>query len=280
MKLVFIADYYVDDILGGGEICNDVVITKLSDTFDILKIKSNKCSISFLEENKNNFFIIANFLNISQDCLRYITNNCKYIIYEHDYKFCIDRNPANYLNFQIPKNKLVFESFFKNAKKIICQSTFQKNIIEKNLSFNNTISIGTNFWHQSEYELMRDLSNLPKEDKISIINYNIDHKNTNGAVKYCKDNNKNYVLIYDNDRKLFLEKLSSNRYFIFLPKTPETFSRTVLESRMMNVEVITNQLIGCKHEEWYNLYKGSDLIDFTIVRNTEAISTFKDIISS
>ena len=58
----------------------------------------------------------------------------------------------------------------------------------------------------------------------------------------------------------FLKKLSANEKFVFLPKTPETLSRVVIEARMMNVSVVTNNLVGASKEPWFEL-KGKNLIE-------------------
>ena len=46
---------------------------------------------------------------------------------------------------------------------------------------------------------------------------------------------------------------------MFFPRTPETLSRVIVETRMMGMSVITNDLVGAAQEEWY-LKKGEDLI--------------------
>ena len=47
---------------------------------------------------------------------------------------------------------------------------------------------------------------------------------------------------------------------MFFPKTPETLSRVIVESRMMGMSVITNNLVGATKEDWYAL-KGEELIE-------------------
>ena len=50
-----------------------------------------------------------------------------------------------------------------------------------------------------------------------------------------------------------------NKSLVFLPETPETLSRVIVEARMMNMGVVTNKLVGAASEPWYSL-KGHDLI--------------------
>ena len=90
------------------------------------------------------------------------------------------------------------------------------------------------------------------------------HKNTSDAIDYCKFNNFKYELIPALEYQNFLERLGANRFLVFLPKTPETLSRIVVEARMMGVSVVTNKNLGATKEEWFSL-RGLDLIN--VMRN-------------
>jgi len=279
MKIIFLCDFFLDDILGGGEICNECVIEnfKKKDK-EVVKLKTKNTDIKTIANYKDTFFIIGNFTFLSKETIDYITNNINYCIYEHDYKFAINRNPAKYVNFLLPKNEIIYYDFYKNAKKIICQTDFQKEIFEKNLNFSNIISLGTNFWLDSHYDIFEKLSNISKNNKTAIIDYAIEHKNTAGSIAFCKKNNLFFELIKDYNYENFLKKLGTYSNFVFLPQTPETFSRTVLEARMMNVNVYSNSLIGCTKEPWYKEYKGKDLISFTKEKNKQAYKFFEDLL--
>ena len=64
MKFVFIADFFTDQVLGGGELNNDELIKILSARgYQISKINSHFVTTSFIEQNKDQKFIIANFVN-------------------------------------------------------------------------------------------------------------------------------------------------------------------------------------------------------------------------
>lgn len=278
MKIVFLSDAFLKNINGGGEICDDCICNSLQEKHDILKLETYKINLNNIDSLKSYFFIISNFTLLSEEVKSFIKNNLNYIIYDHDYKFVVDRNPAKYINFKVPDNLLINIDFYKNAKKIICQSTFQKNIFEVNLNLKNIISIGTNFWKEEDYDIIKNMSNIQKKDFYAVLESPIDHKNTIGSVEYCKNNNLQYELIPPMDYKNFLQCFGKYKGFIFLPKTPETFSRTVLEAKMMNMQVISNNLIGCKKEDWYKKYNGNDLIDFTKQKNQEAYKIFEELI--
>lgn len=278
MKIIFVSDFFLKDVVGGGEICDDCIIEYLKKNNQIEKIESSSLTLNKITSLKNYIFIISNFALIQPEVLFYITNNINYIIYEHDYKFLSSRNPAKFINFKAPEKEIINKKFYSKAKKIICQSDFQKQIFEKNLKLSNIMSIGTNFWLDEHYKILEEKSNIDKKDKYAILDTNIPNKNTMGAIEYCKKNNINFELIPYLEYNEFLSIFSCYKGFIFLPQSPETFSRTVMEARMMNMEVITNNLIGCKKEDWYLNYKGKDLIKLMKTKNEEAYRLFESLL--
>tara|TARA_R100000008_G_C3575909_1_gene165250 strand:+ start:102 stop:935 length:834 start_codon:yes stop_codon:yes gene_type:complete len=260
MKIIFIADFFLEDILGGGEIHNEILISLLEKKgYDVVKYKSHNVSPNILEQNKNSYFIVANFINLSEKCKK-ILKDKKYIIYEHDHKYIISRNPAGYEDFKAPEKDLINLDFYENAKNVFCQTDFHADIVKKNLNFHNIVSVGGNLWSNQTLNLMEKLSKTDKKDKYSIINSNIPHKGTQRSIKFCEYKDLNYDLISSRKYHDFLFLLSKNKNLVFLPSTPETLSRVAVEARMMNVSVITNNLVGATKESWYNL-KGVELIN-------------------
>ena len=94
---------------------------------------------------------------------------------------------------------------------------------------------------------------------------------------FCKKKNIPYQLVKSSNYFHFLELLSKNEKFIFLPRSPETLSRLVVEARMLGCKVITNQMVGATHEEWFKL-KGQELIDFITEKRTHILNLIKKII--
>ena len=101
----------------------------------------------------------------------------------------------------------------------------------------------------------------PKRDAYSILESSIPHKNTMEATFYCTKKGLPYTLISSPEYKEFLSLLSANDKFLFLPKTPETLSRVVVEARMMGMKTIVNKNIGAAYEPWFAL-KGDKLIEY------------------
>jgi hypothetical protein len=173
---------------------------------------------------------------------------------------------------------IINQEFYKKAKVVFCQSSFHESIIKKNLNLDNLHNVSGNLWSTGSLKTMRILSKKQKKDCFSVMNSLIDHKNTREACFYCEKKGYKYELISSGDYQEFLGLLSSNKKFIFLPKTPETLSRVVVEARMMNIKVITNKRVGASYEDWFKL-KGEKLIDYMLNKRQETTDKVIEVIN-
>ena len=280
MKIVFIADFFVDEVPGGGELNNEEFISLLNKTKnyynEIVKIKSSDASVGFLHEHKDLKFIVSNFVNLSPESKEFVENNCEYVIYEHDHKYLVNRNPARYKNFQAPPEAIVNREFYKNAKAVLCQSNFHREVVEKNLNLENIISLGGNLWDIPTLEKMEEFASKEKKQNCSIMKSPISHKNTIGAVNYCVKNSIPFELVEPCSYYEFLDRISNNDTLAFFPQTPETLSRVVVEARMMDMKVITNSLVGASKEPWFDL-RGKELIEKMRDKRKEILNTVMEV---
>ena len=252
-RIILISDFFIDDFVGGAALNDEEIYRLLSKRFDALKIKSRYLYEGFIMENFDSLFIISNFFGISPSVKDLIQKKCKYILYCHDYKFVKHTNPAVYPDFMVPPSELINVDFHKAAHKIICQTGFQKDIYDKNLNLpHKTVNFSGNLWSGDHLDLLNDLSRADKNGKCAIINSPYPQKGVKEAVKHCGQNRWNFDIIEDKDYEKFLRKLSQYSKLVFFPSTPETFSRIVIEAKMMGLEIVSNDLIGASHESWYS----------------------------
>jgi len=265
-KIVFVADFFANEIAGGGELNNQELIDILRERDShVLEVKSNRLTPEFISEcSKKVKFIVANFVMLSRESKTMLENDREYIIYEHDHKYVKSRNPANYDNFIAPKSEIINFNFYKNAKAVLCQSQFHADIVESNLKLDNIISLGGNLWSEDSLETMLSMSKTDKKPTCAIMSSTNWHKNTADAIKLCKAKQWEYDVIPTCGYMEFLLRLGESDKFVFLPKTPETLSRIAVEARMMGLSVITNNMVGATKEDWFSL-KGEELIE--VIKN-------------
>ena len=84
--VVFIADFYANEIAGGGELVNEVLINGLKDRgFKVRSLKSQEVTEDYIKQS-DAFFIIANFIGLNAACLSALYEK-DYVIFEHDHKY-------------------------------------------------------------------------------------------------------------------------------------------------------------------------------------------------
>jgi hypothetical protein len=264
-KIIFVADFFANEIAGGGELNNQELVEILRERgTHVLEVKSGRLTPEFISEcPKSAKFIVANFVMLSEESKTMLENDREYIIYEHDHKYVKGRNPANYENFIAPKSEIINFNFYKNAKAVLCQSQFHADIVESNLKLDNIISLGGNLWCENSLETMLGMSKVDKKPTCAIMSSTNWHKNAADAIKLCKAKHWDYDIIEPCGYMEFLLRLGESEKFVFLPKTPETLSRISVEARMMGLSVVTNSLVGATKEDWFKL-KGEELINVMI----------------
>ena len=92
MKILFIADFFANEINGGGELNNSVLVDLLnSKGYEVSCINSHLVS----EYNilSSDAIVVSNFINLSEQNKKNLQRK-KYVIYEHDHKYLRNRNPA------------------------------------------------------------------------------------------------------------------------------------------------------------------------------------------
>ena len=271
-KIVFISDFYVHDLNGGGESNDFNLIKFLGVNHDVHGYKSNHVSIDNLKEADT--IIVSNFVLLPDPVKQFLIDHCSYIIYEHDHKYVKTRDPSKFKDFVIPEPSLVNQKFYENSKKTVVLSKICKDVLNKNLPRVDVANIGCSLWSEEKFKLLKQLCKTPKQDKVCIMQSNNPTKNFPQTLDFCKRNKINCEPITSPDPLQFLTLMSQYKTFLFIPSVLETFSRICAEAKMMNLEVMTNKkMIGFFSEESSSL-QGLELIEKMEEKNNEAFAMF------
>tara|TARA_R110002072_G_scaffold79168_3_gene182967 strand:+ start:286 stop:1125 length:840 start_codon:yes stop_codon:yes gene_type:complete len=268
--ILFVADFFAHQVPGGGELNDDVLQGKLYECGrSVWSINSHLVGYRHLLESK--CIIVSNFANLSEKNKKDIQNR-NYVIYEHDHKYLPGRNPGIYPEYHAPKEHIINRQFYANARAVLCQSQFHANIVRKNLELNNIVNLGGNLWSDEHLGLLEEICKDPqRQDRHAIIMSNTKHKNTAGAISYCRAVGLEYDVVPPLEPSTFLRELGARSTLVFFPETPETLSRVVVEARMMGMSTKTTNNVGAIHEEWFSK-KGLDLIDYMRYKREEIIN--------
>ena len=276
MKYLICSDFFIDDFVGGAALNDEELFNILKDRGeDVEKVKTSSIGTQFLDDNKDNIFIISNFFGLIPEVKEEI-QKLKYIIIAHDYKFVEHTNPALYKDFLVTQNEIINKEFYRNAKAIICQSSFQQEIYNKNLTEIKTLNFSGNLWSDETLEYLSSLSTVEKKEVVSVVKSPYPQKGVPESIKFCIENRFDYELVEDKDYHVFLSKLSQNAGLSFLPLTPETFSRVVMECKMMKIKVFTSDMIGASYEPWFDKM-GNELIEVMKGKKEEIYQIIKKL---
>jgi len=150
MELVFISDFFVDEVRGGAEIVDHHLLDLLSKKKIVVKkIKSSQLSENFIKENIDKAFMISNFTMVKRRLLNVLSAG-KYFIFEHDHKYTIDRDVSAYKDYLVPQNRLINLSFYQNAQAVFCQSKVHAEVVRKNIKSDNVVNLGCSIWSDEE----------------------------------------------------------------------------------------------------------------------------------
>ena len=278
MDIVFISDFFVDQIAGGGELVDDCLIQHLTSRgFSITKINSQEVGTVFLQQNSNSFFIVSNFVNLN-DLSKKFLESLNYIIYEHDHKYILERNPSKYKDFIVPKDRLCNLSFYRNAKAVVCQSHIHADVIRRNIPSVNAVSVGCTLWSQNHLNILRDHLNTKKSPVAAVLDSDNRVKGKIQAIDLCERKNISYELIKSPDYNTFIGQLASKETLVFLSQVLESFCRLVVEARILGCKLLTNNLNGCISEDWFHNHQGEDLLNYIEEKQEEVVDTIISII--
>ena len=253
-QVIFIADFFDDQVTGGAEI-NDATLVKFLEEKNLLfeKINSHNVTTEYLLKNKDKYFIVSNFARLGSICKGFLCHHTTYSIYEHDYKFLINRNPIDFPNFIAPKSFLTNVNFYKRAHCVICLSKMQKEIYENNLNLENLGNIGTSLFSEELVQSLLSLSKREKTKKYAVIKSINPIKKTQKAIDFCRKNGYEYDLISHENNTKFLEILSEYENLVFMTGHPEPTPRLAIECKLLGVNMIApRKLMGIASEDWFN----------------------------
>lgn len=279
-NIVFVADFYVDEVVGGGELNNDELIKILKSLErKVLCLKSRDCSPEFIEENLDSSYIIANFISLPEQSKKILEKKCRYLIYEHDHKYLKSRDPSLFEDYTAPPEEIINYSFYKRSLGVLCQSKLHQQVVKKNLKIEQIYSLGGNLWSLDTLRKLEEYAEKDKQSKYSVWNSYNPIKCSSLAKAYCYKNKLEMDSIGPLPYHDFLEKITNNQNFIFFPQTLETLGRVVVECRMAGMRVISNNKVGALSEDWFKL-KGKELIEVMKRKRREIPSLVLNILES
>jgi len=255
--IVCCADAFVENYIGGAELTTEAILN--SSFLPIGRINSQSVSVSILEQFKDRFWIFGNIANLSEDAIVYSAKNLNYAVVEYDYKFCKFRSIEKHIEFEgacncdTSRHAKIISIFFAHAKNLWFMSEKQRQIYIDKFSFlnNDRIKVLSSLF---DTKVLNHFENLEEEERNSVWLIQDSEswiKGTSDAIEYAKKHNLEYELIKGLSHKEVLTKFAISKGLIFLPKGGDTCPRLVIEAKLSGCELILNDFVQHKDEEWF-----------------------------
>ena len=251
-QIIFIGDFFIEDLLGGAEINDDTLINMfIKEGMLYEKIHSHKVTKNYLLEHKDKLFVLTNCVRLKPE-LTPVLALMDYVIYEHDYKFIKSRNPAFYPNFEVPKSEIINYNFYANAKSVVCLAKMHRDIFEKNLDIDNITNIHCSLFDDKKLDLLLSLGSHEKTKDYAIIKTNNPTKRMHDTIRWCNTKGIDFDLISHKDNTEFLKLLAQYKNLVFMTRHPEPTPRIAVEAKLLDVNLIASKkMISVAHEYWW-----------------------------
>ena len=278
---IFVSDFFKKDYAGGAELTLDVLINSI----DLPKhqVNSANVTISMMEQHKDKIWVFGNYAHLKDSCLIHAVRNLDYYVVEFDYKYCKRRLEAlcekeegacGCADTPYGKLRAVFTA---NSKATFWMSQGQLDVWSSRFSpldSQNNIVLSSTFTDATLHRLETQ-DTTKKDDKWIILGSESWVKGKSESIQYAKDNNLDYELVWGFSHAEVLEKLAKSKGLIQLPNGHDTCPRMTIEAKLLDCELVINDFVQHKDEEWFNSDK-ADIVKYLMGRP----KVFRDTIYS
>jgi len=253
-NLIYISDFFLDQFQGGAELSDSVMIDHLCGHLEVSRRNSSEFKNKRDIANK---YIISNFSLLPQvEKDFFVKSGVDYIIIERDQKYVRSRNTATYPNFIAPPSEIVNREFYSSARKVFCLTSKQMEIMNAHLDLKNVESLGCTQFSKEQIDILSNNIDNKKIKKYAIVRSKMWKK----AIAFCKSKNIEYDVIEKQEYSRFIKTLSEYHGLVFFSHAFESCCRLLVEARILNLSIITDNRNGCTYEDWFAKSKGRDLL--------------------
>lgn len=262
VQIVFVADMFVDDYVGGAELTTEALIK--TSPLTVMKVRSKDVDMDLLQRGHNKFWIFGNFAGIDKNLIPTIVANMQYSVLEYDYKYCRYRSAEKHqacemtpCNCASEWNGQVISVFLHGAKSIWWMSERQKAKYVKEFptlaNIKNTV-LSSVFDDETLVRIadLREKYRTIERKGWIVLGSQSWVKGWQAAEEWCKQNNKQYETVWNVPYGELLEKLAAAEGFVYLPAGGDTCPRMVIEAKLLGCKLHLNENVEHATEEWFD----------------------------
>lgn len=260
-RVIFVADLFEENYAGGAELTTEALIKK--SPFEVVKIHARNLTMDSLQRHKDDMWVFGNFSSMDFNLIPAIATNLKYAILEYDYKFCryrsIEKHEAEISQkcdcHESDIGKIV-SAFYYAADHVFWMSTGQRDRYFERFPFltDKKSTVLSSVFSDDFFEKIKEMnagSNLSNRLGWIVLGSKSWIKGAEDAELWCKENEKNYQVVWDLPYAQLLDTLASSEGFVYLPRGGDTCPRMVIEAKLLGCQVVTNDNVQHAAEDWF-----------------------------
>jgi glycosyltransferase involved in cell wall biosynthesis len=261
-RFVFVSDLFVEDYVGGAELTSQALID--SSPLPIETIKSSEVDLKSLENGHDKYWIFGNFTGMNPDLIPTIVANMEYSVLEYDYKYCKYRSPEKHkaaekidCNCHNEMTGKMISAFYHGAKSLWWMSEDQMSRYHRIFPFlseKDNVVLSSVFDDKFFYNVkqLREKNKDVERKGWIVLGSNSWIKGAEAAENWCKENNKDYEVVWNLPYEEVLEKLSKAEGFVYLPEGGDTCPRMVIEAKLLGCKLHLNENVQHAKEIWFD----------------------------
>ena len=258
-EIVFVADAFAEDYVGGAELTSEALIEK--SPFRLFKLHSQHVTRDLIRLNADKFWLFGNFASMPGELVSEATKTLRYSVIEYDSKYCRFRSPEKHILegtrcncHNEPQGKLISD-FFCASKHVFWMSEKQLarhvSVLPALAHVKNTVL--SSVFNDETLDLIRTLREKNQQRQGWLVIYSDSWiKGTSQAVAWCRENNKPYELVGKMAYGALLERLSRAEGLVYLPPGADTCPRLTCEAKLLGLAMMLNANVEQMGESWFD----------------------------
>jgi len=256
--IVFVADLFADEYIGGAELTTEALIEACS--FEYIKLKAKDVTIETLQKYSKSFWVFGNFTQMDPNLVPTIVANIRYAVLEYDYKFCQYRSTHKHVTatgndcdcHEGNLGKLI-SAFYFGADDMFWMSEGQRQVYSERFPFlENKGIILSSVFSKDTLKQIKFLQNNKKKSGWLVQKSDSWIKGTEDAQAWCENQNLDFECFSGLTHSQLLMKFYRADGFVFYPKGHDTCPRVVIEAKLLGCKLELNDNVQHAKEPWFD----------------------------
>jgi len=256
-RVVFVSDFYPEDVTGGAELTFQALIDECPYDYD--RVRFSQLTQDFVIKNIRSYWIFGNIATAHPSFLTFAASNLHYSIVEFDYKFCkyrsLDKHKSTEgieCNCRNTDLGSFMQEVYKNSDSIFWMSEKQRDLWLDNLPAISSArsEVLSSVFNHSTLEKLHSLKGRDKDIDTCILDSGSWVKGTDLALSYCKEQGIEPFKIKHSYSET-LDILSRAKKLVYLPAGADTCPRLVIEAKILGCDLVINENVQHSGESWF-----------------------------